>query len=285
MTPRRPVLRWHGGKWRLAPWIISCLPPHRIYVEAFGGAASVLMRKPRTYAEVYNDLDSEVVTLFRCLRDKETSAQLKEEIILTPFAREEFALSYEPCRDPIEQSRRLIIRSFMGFGSNAHANICRSGFRANSNLSGTTPAHDWANWPDQIDAFVERLRGVIIENRNAIEIIKQHDSLETLFYMDPPYVHSTRVGLGQNRKNHAYRHEMTDADHIELADQLHSVDGMVVLSGYACDLYDHELYKGWHRQERKAYADGARERTEVLWLNDAAAHRFESPKLFEQVGV
>lgn len=68
VTPTRPVLRWHGGKWVLAPWIIGHFPPHRIYTEAFGGGASILMRKARAYSEVYNDLDEDVVNIFRVLR-------------------------------------------------------------------------------------------------------------------------------------------------------------------------------------------------------------------------
>lgn len=268
-TPKRPILRWHGGKWKLAPWIISQFPKHRIYVEAFGGAASVLIRKDRCYAEVYNDLDSEVVNLFRCLRDPEKAEQLKKEIILTPFAREEFVSAYAPCEDPIEMARRLIIRCFMGFGSNAHNPVSRSGFRSNSNRSGTTPAHDWMTWPNQIDAFVDRLAGVVIENRNAAEVISAHDTGETLFYVDPPYPISTRVGM-KNSGSHGYRHELTDSDHVELANVLHGVAGMVLVSGYACELYDNELYKNWHRIERKSFADGARERIEVIWMNSAA---------------
>jgi DNA adenine methylase len=272
---KRPVLRWHGGKWKLAPWIIGLFPPHRIYVEPFGGAASVLMRKPRAYAEVYNDLDGEVVNLFRCLRDKEKAEQLRIALELTPFAREEFVGSYQVDEDIVEQSRRLIIRSFMGFGSNAHNSVSSSGFRANSNRPGTTPAHDWVNWPSQIPAFIERLRGVVIENRDAHEIIKQHDNAEALFYIDPPYPWGTRAGNIQKRPNHFYRHEMDNGQHEELAELLHDLEGMVIVSGYPCELYDKYLYSDWRRFERKAYADGARERTEVIWANKAAinAHK------------
>lgn len=280
-TPTRPVLRWHGGKWKLAPWIISQLRTHRIYVEPFGGAGSVLVRKPRSYAEVYNDLDGEVVNLFRVLRDKAHADELCRVLLLTPFAREEFLESYEPSSDSLEQARRLVIRCFMGFGSNSHNSVQRSGFRSNSNRSGSTPAHDWANWPLCMGAIVERLRGVVIENRKATEVIAHHDSPETLFYVDPPYPWHTRQGIGAGRKNHAYRHEMTDEQHRELANSLHQVEGMVVISGYPCEMYDAELYPEWNRCERKAYADGARERIEVLWMNDAAANALQgNPSLF-----
>lgn len=263
-APSRPVLRYHGGKWRLAPWIIQHFPPHRVYVEPFGGAASVLMRKPRSYAEVYNDLDGEIVNLFRVLRS-DRADELVRLLRLTPFARAEFVLSYEPDDDPVEQARRTVVRSFMGFGSNAHNQA--TGFRSNTNRSHTTPAHDWRNYPDAMETMVERLRGVVIENRDAREVIAQHDSPETLHYVDPPYPFGTR------NRGPDYAYEMSDDDHRALADVLRSVHGMVVLSGYACDLYDVELYPDWHRVEKAALADGARKRTEVLWLNEAAASR------------
>jgi DNA adenine methylase len=102
----------------------------------------------------------------------------------------------------------------------------------------------------------------VIENRPAIDVIRQHDSKETLHYVDPPYPKSTRTDSG-----HDYNFEMTDEDHIELAKVLNSVEGMVVLSGYACDLYDKQLYPNWRRVQKKAFADGALERVEVLWIN------------------
>lgn len=265
-SPTRPVMRYHGGKWKLAPWIISHFPKHRIYTESFGGAGSVLLRKPRCYGEVYNDLDGEVVNLFRVLRDWETADELAWQIALTPFARDEFVQSYLVASGPVEQARRTLVRSFMGFGSNSHNR--ETGFRSNTSRSYTTPAHDWQHFPAQVPAIVERLRGVVIENRPAAEVIRQHDSPETLHYVDPPYVHETR---GQNMGEN-YRHEMTDDQHRELATLLHSVRGMVVLSGYPCPLYD-ELYADWKRVERKAFADGARERVECLWINPAAQVR------------
>jgi DNA adenine methylase len=274
--PKRPVLRYHGGKWKLAPWIISHFPPHRIYTEAFGGGASVLLRKSRAYGEIYNDLDGEVVTLFRVLR--ESGDELVRRLRLTPFARAEFDLSYERSADPVEQARRTVVRSFMGFGSDSASGI-KSGFRANSNRSGTTPAHDWASYPDKLAAAIDRLRGVVIENRDATTLIPAHDAPDTLHYVDPPYPHATRTVAGKG-----YRHEMTDDDHRALAEVLHRVEGMVVLSGYPCDLYDVELYPDWHRVTRAAHADGARKRTEVLWLNPAAAKGTKKqPDIFAMV--
>lgn len=259
-APRRPLVRYHGGKWKLAGWIMNHFPPHRVYTEAFGGGGSVLLQKPRAYAEIYNDLDGEIVNLFRVARDQGEHLALSLE--LTPFSRDEFSTAYEPHGAPLEQARRTLIRSFMGFGS-AGASGQSTGFRANSNRSGTTPAHDWMNYPAHLRNVIQRLRGVVLENRDAVQVMQSHDGKQTLHYVDPPYVHETR---NLRTRAPAYKHEMTDAYHEALASALHGLDGMVIVSGYRCQLYD-RLFDGWQRIDAAAHADGARERIESLWLS------------------
>lgn len=266
---KRPVLRYHGGKYKLATWIISHLPAHRIYTESYGGAASVLLRKERSYAEVYNDLDGEIVNLFRVLRDPMQGRELVRLLKLTPYARAEFEISYLTHGDPIEQARRTVVRSFMGFGSTLTGKWT-TGFRSNCTRSGTTPAYDWRNYPEALEAIIERLRGVVIESPpcSALDVMSKYDTPETLHYVDPTYPLETR----NNRwAGNAYRHEMSDDDHRQMAKVLHSLRGMVVLSGYPCDLYDLELFPSWHRIQRNSYADSASKRIEVLWLSPQAA--------------
>ena len=284
MKTKRPksVLRYHGGKWMLAPWIISHFPPHRIYTEVFGGGGSVLMSKPRSYAEVYNDKWDIVVNVFRILRDPEKSKQLQEQLLLTPFSRTEFVetgdIELATIKDPIEKARRTILRSFAGFGSAATNAKYATGFRANSNRGGSTPAHDWARYPNRIESFCERLKGVVIENRDYDKVLLQHDREDALHYLDPPYVHSTRC---RNNANKSYAFEMTDEDHVELSKVAHELKGMVVLSGYHSDLYNN-LYSDWTAVEREHFADGARKRVEVLWLNPRAVEENEKMKLFNK---
>lgn len=266
----RPALRYHGGKFRLAPWILQFFPPHAVYVEPYGGGASVLLRKPRAHTEVYNDIADEVVNVFRVLRNPTTAAELQRGVELTPAARAEFLLSYQPSDDPVEQARRTVVRSFMGFGSGAvyskHATGFRTGARGERHKSA---AHDLVTWPDQVPAFVERLRGVTIESRDALQVLQSADGPGTLHYVDPPYPHSTRGNARGVRQK--YAREMTDDDHRVLAGVLKDLRGMVVLSGYACELYDRELYAEWERHQVLALADGARTRTEVVWLNPACS--------------
>jgi DNA adenine methylase len=257
----RPVMRYPGGKYKLAKWVVSHFPAHETYIELFGGAASVLLRKPRSIGEVYNDLDGDVVNVFRVLRNREQAAELARLLTLTPYANEEYRLAYESCDDPIERARRMIFRSFAGHGSDS---VTRShaGFRGHRNKeSGVTAAQEWANFPREIVTFTERLQGVCIEQREAIKLIPVFDRTDTLFYADPPYLQSTR-----SSRSVKYRCEMTDNDHVELADVLHQVKGMVIVSGYPSELYD-RLYADWRCVQKNHRAQNALKTTECLWLS------------------
>lgn len=279
----RPALRYHGAKWRLAPWVIGHMPPHKVYVEPYGGAAGVLLRKPRSYSEVYNDLDGDIVTLFRVLRDPMQREALIEALTLTPYAREEFELAYEPADDPVERARRLYVRAEMGFGS-AGATMGQTGFRVDTARQYGTAMHLWAQFPNSLAAIGQRFAGVLIEQRPALEVMQQHDGPDTLHYVDPPYVHSTRV-LGAAGRRY-YRHEMSDEDHAELLRVLMGLRGMVMLSGYGSALYRDALAH-WHCERtmaRMSAGSGTGLREECLWLNPACAAAVESAGfgLFEE---
>lgn len=258
----RPVLRYQGGKFRLASWIIAMFPPHRTYVEPFGGGASVLLRKERSYAEVYNDLDGDVVTFFRVLRDPVQRELLMERLALTPFARAEFDLAYEPTDSAVECAARICVRSWMGYGS-AGAHKHTTGFRMSSK-----DVHLWSRMPDAIAGVGTRLEGVLIEQRPAIDVMLKHDSPETVHYVDPPYVFDTRDRASKHIHRY-YRHEMSDWEHVQMLACLKNLKGTVILSGYRSDLYDQHLV-GWRTDSRQTSAGsnrGSTLRTEVVWIN------------------
>ncbi len=271
-APSRPVLRYHGSKWRLAPWIASFFPVHTRYVETHGGGAGVLLRKERSHSEVYNDLDGEVARFFRTLRNPETRGALAQSIAFTPFARSEFDAAYEPTDDDVEAARRMLVRSHLGFGTAAVTHGQRSGCRVGVTRTGTTPAQDWRAMPDIVRAAGERMMGVDIETRPASQLLARwKDDPDTLWYVDPPYVPETR----QNQSD-CYRHEASADDHRALAEQLRAVAGPVVLSGYRSPLYDVTLFPDWHRVERVANGNGQKggaPRLECLWLSPTAAAR------------
>ena len=264
-APRRPLLRYHGGKWRLGPWIVGHLPPHQMYTEAYAGGVSVLLQKPRAYAEIINDMDGEVVNIYRVLRNPAQARELLRQLRLTPYARAEYETSWLTDGDPIEQARRTLVRSWMSFSTTGSSGQWRSGFRAVSNTArGMTPADDWDGLPAALERVIDRLRGVVIESMDALDCLRKYDGAESCHYVDPPYVAASRgERWGQTRKG--YRHEMSDDDHRALAAVLRSLKGAVILSGYPSALYD-ELYPDWPRVTKAARADGGFERTEVLWL-------------------
>ncbi|PKY11778.1 hypothetical protein B1757_02690 [Acidithiobacillus marinus] len=269
-------MRYHGGKWRLADWIIGFFPPHFAYVEPFGGAAGILMQKPRSPAEVYNDLDDEIVNVFEVLRDKKDSQALQTACVLTPYSRREFEKAYsqnDAALPPVERARRTLFRAFAGYGS-AGATKGRTGFRSYAgDKRSSPPVMDWANYPRHIAYFCDRLQGVIIESRPALEVIRHYDAENTLYYVDPPYMHDTRSIRG----GRYYRHEMDTDDHVALLDTLLEIKGMVILSGYATDVYNKKLLScGWLRFDKHTQANGnsgSVQRKESIWINHACCNR------------
>lgn len=254
----------------MAPWIISHFPMHRVYCEPFGGAASVLMLKPICQQEIYNDLDMEIVNVFRVLRDPAKREQLQAALELTPYARIEFDQSYKPARNMVERARRTIIRAHLGYSSRGATSTHKTGFRFNDNKGWRRGPYLWSKYPESIAAFGERLEAVVLEARPAMELIAALDRKcdgQTLYYVDPPYVLNTRSK--ESNVKRSYRYDMTDENHIELARLLHSVKGMVVLSGYDCELYS-ELYGDWLKVEHTNTNDARQQTVECLWISPNA---------------
>ncbi len=252
-----PALRYYGGKFRLASWIISHFPEHTTYVEPFGGAASILLQKPPSYLEIYNDLDRSVVTFFKVLRERPDD--LVRVIGLTPYSRVEYQLACTDTEDELELARRTYVRCWQGFG----AKQIHSGWRFQPTRSRGMPMKaDWGRY-ENLFLIASRLREVQIEHDDALKVIERYDTSETLFYVDPPYVHKTR---GQTR---CYLFEMSDEEHESLANVLRSVKGMVILSGYETDLYD-KLYSGWHKTAHRTRNNRRKSILEFLWISPNA---------------
>ena len=266
MNSRTPF-RYYGGKGKIAPWIVSYFPYHKVYVEPFCGAASVFFNKERSYAEVLNDLDDDIVNVFRVLRNSETCESLCEQIELTPFALTEYKMAFDrpvPGHpDDIERARRFLVRCAMGFfADSANTNNSFPGFRADVWRKSTIPAHDWSAVPTKLQWFCERLKGVVINKMDAFDAIRKYDDTNTLFYLDPPYIKETRT----QASHHCYTHEMSNADHCRLLDLILTLNGMVVISGY-----DHPIYKslenaGWNKYTRMYYG-----KKECIWCSPGCA--------------
>jgi len=256
---------WYGGKFNHLNWLLPLLPQTTHYCEPFAGSAAVLLNREPSPVETYNDIDGEVVNFFRVLRDQ--PEVLIRAIGLTPFSREELRIAVEESvheLSELERARRFFVRARQvrtGLAQTASAGRwahCKLTSRAG--MAGAVSR--WLGSVDGLSEIAQRLLRVQIENAPAIEVIQRYDSEETLFYCDPPYPHDSRGDI------HAYRYEMTDKDHRELAEVLHNVKGKVALSGYRCELLD-KLYKDWHRIESpsKQCLSVKQPRTEILWTN------------------
>jgi len=271
---------WYGGKFSHLDWLLPLLPKCHHYCEPFAGSAAVLLNRPPSPIETYNDLDGEVANFFRILRDQ--GSELEKAIALTPFSREEFALACEldPDATDLERARRFYVRARQvrtGLAQTATVGRwanCKGTSRAG--MSGVVSR--WLGGVEQLDPICQRLLRVQIENRPAIDVIKLYDSPRALFYCDPPYVHETR---GDSK---AYKHEMTDEQHEELAETLNSVKGKVAFSNYECDLLA-RLYPEpyWRKTYSKPITTHSTKgkRVEVLWTNyDPAKESVRSLSLF-----
>ncbi len=256
----RTLLRYPGSKQRIAPWIISHMPQHHSYLEPYAGGIAVLLNKEPSRIETINDLDGDVVNLFRVIRGPGTREELIRQIVYTPYARHEYDNAFpenpEELSD-VERAKNFLIRSGMGQGFRLYEKV---GFKRD--VAGREAAYAvryWNDLPAVITGVAQRLKMVQIENRPAVELIKSFNHSNVLIYADPPYLMST-----QSRK--MYRHEMSDQDHVELLEVLLQHRGYVMLSGYDNDIYNTYL-QGWRKISTPARAENSLPRTEVLWMN------------------
>lgn len=256
---KNPILKYLGSKFIIADWIISYFPQHQTYVEVFGGSACVLLKKLPSHFEVYNDLNGDIVTFFRVLRNR--PSELHDAVLNTPFSRAEYdaAFEMESIDDELEIARRVVILSWQQYGG--YRGGPKSGWAV-----GEKRINDWRRFPSLITSTSWRLRHVALEKMNCIDAIGKYDSPDTLFYCDPPYVMSTRCKV---RKY--YRHEMADVDHTTLAKRLNAIKGYAILSGYDGSLYD-SLYSDWRKAKKETYTQGRlksqqSKSIESLWLS------------------
>lgn len=264
----KSVIKYPGAKWSVARWIISHFPPHHSYLEPFFGSGAVLFSKDRSNIETVNDLDDDVINLFDWIR--KDPEMLAHAIRWTPYSRvvydQAWADQYTE-KDPFKRAVNFYVRMMMGHGFRTTGE--KVGWK--NDIQGREMAYAaryWCETPDTIMQAAERIRGVQIEKKPAVELIARFNYSSVLIYADPPYLLSTR-----NRKQ--YRHEMSDQEHIDLLDALKAHKGPVILSGYDSKLYNESL-NGWHRDEIGAIAQTSERRTEVLWMNFEPPNRQQS---------
>ena len=255
------ILKYPGSKWRIAKQIVELIPPHRSYLEPFFGSGAVLFSKPPSPIETINDIDGDVVNLFRCVR--EHPVELARAVKLTPYAREAYEGSCRAAGDesePVEKALNFLVRCWQGYGY--RTNNKKVGWK--SDVQGREKAYallDWCGLPERIIDAVDRLKHVQIENRPALEVIRRFNYENVFMCLDPPYVLGSRVG-----KQEQYKNEMTDQDHEELLKELLSSRAKIMISGYESDMYNDYL-RGWEKRIFSSQAQMGKRRQEVVWMN------------------
>lgn len=253
----KPPFAYYGGKTALAPEIAALLPPHSHYVEPFAGSLAVLLAKRPSPAETVNDLDGDLVTFWRVLRDQPEA--LERACELTPHSRHELErATRQDATDDVERARRV----FTILTQSRSHSMKPTGWWTRRAPTGHAPAAYVRSYVGRIPQAAQRLAEVSLENRDALDVIRDYGTEPSVcIYADPPYVGSTRATN--------YGHEMTtDAQHEAFAQACHDAKASVVISGYDSDLYA-GLFADWHRHEIKAPTtlSGDTDRVEVLWSN------------------
>ena len=257
---------WYGGKFSHLDFILPNLPEDdRHFCDVFGGSAAVIINRRPAPVETYNDIDSEVVNFFRVLRDPDAGEQLIKAIALTPFSREELVRALELAGDPLERARRFFVRARQtrtGLAqTSSEGRWAHCLLTSRAGMAGAVSR--WLGSVEGLSEIVQRLQRIQIENAPALEVIERYDSVDTLFYIDPPYVHEAR---GDSK---AYGAEMSNDDHRELAEMLSGIEGRAAVSGYRTALYDDLYDESWRRVDAapKTCHSVRQLRQESLWLN------------------
>lgn len=267
------ILNYVGSKWNMAKWIIQQMPEHNVYLEPYFGSGAVLFNKPASKIETVNDIDGNIVNLFKVIR--ENPKELAQTIEFTPYSREEYYQSFESLRQDlsdVERARFFLIRCWMARGGKTSD---RTGWRHNIDIATINALPDWNCLPGTILEATNRLKKVQIECQDATALIERYNRNDCLIYADPPYVLETRT------KRH-YAHEMNDGQHTKLLETLNNHNGFVILSGYDNELYN-DLLNGWTKLTKMAQTESAQSKQEVLWLNPNVSKKKSQLDIFEVI--
>lgn len=265
----RPPVKYHGGKYWLRKWILSFITPSKVYVEPFGGSATVLLNKKRSEREIYNDLDYSIYVLMLILRDRlsdflaEISKVEYDEPTYYKFKASLLSKDFMNL-DPIQQAVCSYCARRMSRGG-ANRTFCWSARCSKDGIC--YDKNSWYTMFQELPLISARLQGVEIWNRNALDVIEETDSPDALFYLDPPYLQSTR------KCPNVYMVEMDLDSHRRLSEIVKTAQAAFILSGYPSSEYE-EWYTGWERFDRPianhaAHGKEKRWETECLWRKPA----------------
>lgn len=254
----KTLLKYPGAKNRLAPWIVSHIPQHKVYCEPFLGSGAVFLNKEPAYNEILNDLDDDIYNFFKVVR--ENPEELCRLIEATPYSRTEYTTVYVESEEEalsIERARRFAVKCWQGFGC---GNKYKNGYRRGIGDTSPNPAKAWAKLPEVIQFAAERLKNAQIEHVDALKLIKDMHGENTFIYIDPPYMKETR------KKKNQYNHEMTDEQHIKLLQIVKESSCKIMISAYENEIYNNTLVD-WRKEHKSTISECSRKRTEVIYMN------------------
>lgn len=253
------VLKYPGSKWRIAADLVKLIPAHHSYLEPFFGSGAIFFKKEPSRIETINDLDNEVVNLFKCIKNDPN--RLADLVYQTPYSRTMYNEAYEDreYENEYDKSLAFLTRCWQGYGYRTNGKV---GWK--SDVQGRERAYavrDWNRLPGRVIEVAERLKQVQIENRPAIEVIRRFNYQNVFMYLDPPYILNSRSG---GRKQ--YKNEMTDREHEELLKELLSSRAKIMISGYESEMYNDYLHN-WEKRTFSSQAQQGKARQEVVWMN------------------
>jgi DNA adenine methylase len=267
---KTPIAKYYGGKFNMLKFLLQFVPPHKVYVEVFGGSGALLFGKEPSKLEIFNDIDSEVVNFFRVLRDKRKFKEFYRQVSLVPYSREEFKNFLKTLGEgnEVERAVKFFVCVKQAYGGQLRGTGWSYSKNTNKDVSAYLSAIE--NLPQ----VVERLRMVQIENRDYRKIFEIYDSEETFFYCDPPYVKDIR------KSYYNYRYEFTLEDHKEFVERVLKLKGMVLISGYEHQIYEILEKEGWGKSyyfRRTSASLKARAVVkEVVWWNKNLEEKLKS---------
>jgi len=257
------VLKYPGSKWNISSQLVEMIPPHRSYVEPFFGSGAVFFNKPISDIETINDLDYDVINLFRCIQ--QDSERLAKLVMTTPYSREMYDCTFDEKflreiaeEGPYQKALVFLIKCWQGHGF--RTNGYKVGWK--NDVQGREKMYALWNWyrlPEWIIEITERLRKVQIENRPALEVIERFNYENVFMYIDPPYLLKTRAAK-------QYKYEMMDADHEELLRLILKSKAKIMISGYESNMYNDYLVD-WEKKQFRSCAEHGKPRIEIVWTN------------------
>lgn len=259
----RSIIKYYGGKHYIAKYLLEIIPKHNLYIEPFFGGGNMFFSKPPSKMEIINDLSDNIFSLYKVIADENKYKQLQHRLELTPY--------HAKFRDDYKQklNEKLTIEdrafyylyvnrtSFNGVGGFSCTKLIRNNM--------IRSVSDYLSLIPHLEEIHNRLRNAVVENKDALELIQKYDDNDVFFYLDPPYVQSTR------RSNQKYMIEMSDEDHERMINLILKSKAKIMLSGYDNEIYNKLVENEWNRLELES-PNSCSDATEYVWINYDIPH-------------